>query len=223
MQEFERVIFTKEWLDEIEQQVNEFALNNINEAKSRYTTFMLDFRGHGSWSMEVATRIAGMKPQQVKKITPIENFINEKGEVSKQILCDVYSPCGRFMVSVVLYWDSQVYQTVGILIPLSQYALVAESTGYKIEIACSKGMREFSCPFVVWYYNDSKKSKGVHKVPSLPLDIGSTNYMLHTCSKGFGSDPLMTLNGTDFQWSFDLKAWAEANGNPEMIFNFWGD
>lgn len=217
-----RVIFTKEWIDDIEGQINAVAKQTIDDAKNRYLTFSLPFEGHKGWSMEVANKIASMKAQQARKITRLENFMSESGAVSKQILCDVSDPSGRFMVSLVLYWDSTHYQTVGILIPLSEYMKVAESTGYKIEIACSKGLREFSSPFVVWYYNDSPKVKGKHKVESLPLDIGSCDYMLHAVSKGFGSDPLLTLNGTDFQWSFDLADAAEAHGNPECKFDFWG-
>lgn len=216
-----RVIFTKEWLDEIEFQVNEMAYALIEEARQRYTTFSMPFAGHNGWSMEVANKMAAMKAQQIKKITPFENFISNTGVVSKSISVHVTDPSERFEVDIVLYWDSQKYQTVGILIPLSEYIKVAESTNYKIEIACSKGYKEFASPFVVWYYNDSPKVKGKHKVDSLPMDIGSCCYLYHTCSKGFGSDPLMTLNGTNHQWSFDLLAEAGANGNPDGIFDFW--
>jgi hypothetical protein len=128
-----------------------------------------------------------------------------------------------FSVDIVMFWNGQSYEAVGILLALSEYVKVAAETGYKIEIACSKGCHQFCSPFMFWYYNDSKKVKGKYQVESLPLDVGSRDFMVHSVNLGYGSDPLLTLNGTKVQWAFELETAARENGNPDMIFNFWND
>lgn len=227
----EKVILTREWLLQIEDLINAIIKEQMDSFEGSNLLFNNTIK-KGRWGMEEGNALISMRVRNILKVCEIgAMFGNDKG-ISTRIRVPnvatgykwVSDEDTGFNVELICHYTGAKYEAIGMIIPLSEYAKVAKDTNYKIEIACSKGAGEFGVPFVVWYYNDSPKVKGKYKVPSLPLDIGSRNYGLHNVNKGLDSDPLMTLQGlSDPHWWFEVQELAAQAGNPDCIFDFWGD
>lgn len=219
------VILTREWLLRYEEFINVQLNSILTDALGRALALEMEMEGHNDWSMKDATTLASMDAKRVAKVTYASDFISD-GKTSTKIRATVETEYG-FNVDLLLYWNGRIYDTVGILLYSSEWAKVAEGSNYKLEIACSRGTDEFGPPFTFWYLNDSKKVKGVYKVPTVPIDVGTTDLTLHIFNKGPGSDELMTYNGTNLTFSFELEKLLGhqvlMNGNV-VIFdthNFW--
>lgn len=222
-----RLILTKEWLYAIEQKVNEHVINLLEDYKSRHMLFELPFAGPQNWTMESATQLASLQVRSARKVCSINNFIDKNTKVSLKIRvgADFYYGEGSddYMgVELLMFWCGDRYVTMGMLIPVSEYSKVAAMTNYKIEIACSRGLNDFGSLFMVWYYNDSKKKNGKYTMPTLPLDIGCTNWYQSNCNIGWGSENLTIHGNPDLKWATDVQRFAVANGNPGCVFDFWG-
>lgn len=222
------VILTREWLLAIEDMINTKLNEILTEAIGRALALEMEFEGYNNWTMKDAISLASMEAKRVAKVTSALDFILPNGKVSTKIRATVETVYG-FYVDLILYWDGKKYDTVGILLYSSEWAKVAEMSNYKLEVACSRGQNEFGPPFMFWYLNDSKKVKGVYKVPTVPIDVGTIDILLHTFSKGPGSDELMTYNGTNLTLSSELEKMLGQqvfmNGNV-VIFdthNFWSN
>lgn len=222
------VILTREWLLAIEDLINTQLNNILTDATGRALALEMKFEGHDDWSMKDATALASMEAKRVAKVTSALDFILPSGKVSTKIRATVETAYG-FYVDLVLYWNGMKYDTVGILLYSSEWAKVAEASNYKLEVACSRGREEFGPPFMFWYLNDSKKVKGVYKVPTIPIDVGTVDLKLHTFNKGPGSDELMTYNGTNLTLSFELEKMLGQqvfmNGNVVLFdtHHFWSN
>lgn len=199
-----RIVLTEEWLSEMEARINLVLNEMAMEAEGRSLALMTEFQGHGPWSMKDATAVAGLPAKKVARITPALDFIQPNGKVSSKIRATVETLYG-FNMDLLLYWNGEIYSTFGILLLSSEWGKVAAESNYKLEIACSKSMDTFAPPFMVWYYNNSKKVKGVFKVPTVPIDVGTLSLKEHPFNKGTESEPEMYYNGTsDITISYNL-------------------
>lgn len=223
-----RLIFTKQWLQGIEQQVNAHVIQLLEDYKSRHLLFELPFTGPQNWTMETATQLAGLQVKSARRVCSITNFIDKNTRVSLKVrvAADFYYGQGEndyITVELLMFWCGDRYVTMGILIPVSEYAKVAAYTNYKIEIACSRGIDEFGSLFMVWYYNDSKKKKGEYTIPTLPLDIGCTDWYQSNCNIGWGSENITLHGSKEWKWATDIQRVAMAHGNKALKFDFWGN
>lgn len=218
-----RVILTREWLLDAENQINAYISNLLEDYKMRNITFQLPFNGIEHWTMETAVNLASLDVKAAKRVRSMNNLMDKKHKVSLELRVEApyyYAPEESMDVDLLLYWRGDKYVTMGIIIPMTQYSKVAKATNYKIEIACSEGLQDFGSMFMVWYYNDYPTRNG-KKRESLPLDIGCTDWYKSNCNIGWGSDEKMTLHGTKIQWGTDLEAKAHQAGNQRCVFDFW--
>lgn len=219
-----RVILTKEWLLDAENQINNYICNLLEDYKLRNITFQLPFKGVEHWTLETAVKLASLEAKAAKRVRSMNNLMDKKNRVSLELRVEApyyYAPNESMDVDLILYWRGDKYVTMGVIIPASQYEKVAKATNYKIEVACSEGIQDFGSLFMVWYYNDHPVRKGKRK-EAPPMDVGCVDWYKSNCNLGWGSDEKLTLHGTKIQWGTDFEAYAHRLGNTRCVFDFWG-
>lgn len=194
------VVMTRDWLLNIESQINKTILDMVEEANNNRTFVGTDLLKFTAPSMQTILNLTNSTPASLNKLPYIEKlFNNEKdgGHMATEVQIPNVSfdlPDGReLIVTLYLAWFTKRYRVEGIAITASQYAPVAEDCNYRLCIEAEEGWPDIAAYLTVWYINDLPKVNGV-KQTAPKLMVGSRNYHKHSLNIGRGSDSQLSLH-----------------------------